>query len=298
MSRLLPSFSFDSSDADAFRVMTFNLCRAKARHRVNRWERRMPAVVNVLDRYSPDIVGTQEGLPEQLADIRAHFPEYAFVGGGRLGGAEDEHNAILYRQTRFKLLDHGNFWLSDTPEIPGSRSWGNRNPRMATWARFRDKETGKDIHHTNTHFDHEIPGARRRAAELVTSRLPADGASRIVTGDLNSFSWMRPLKFLMCGARGANLQDSAAMARESAPRRFAPTFHKWTGLGLYRIDYVLLSGAFSAGAVHTVRDRVDKRYPSDHFPFYADVRVGEAPVMESSPAMPVPALLAPSVTSA
>ncbi len=226
-----------------------------------------------MDRYDADIIGTQEGLAGALGDIRSHFPEYGFVGGGRMGGAEDEHNAIMYRASRFKLLDHGNFWLSDTPEVPGSRSWGNRVPRMATWARFLDKETDSTFHHTNTHFDHEMPGARRRAAELVSARLPREaGGAYLVTGDLNAFSWTRALKHLIA-PDGGGLRDSAALATKAAPKRFAPTFHKWTGLGLYRIDYVLTSGAFGVNEVTTVRDRVDGRYPSDHFPFFADVEL-------------------------
>jgi endonuclease/exonuclease/phosphatase family metal-dependent hydrolase len=258
------------------KVMTFNLRRRKESDGPNAWDARRDAAMEVIRRQAPDLIGTQEGLEEQVDFLAQCFPEYGILGEARLGGRRDEFNAIFYRKDRFHVRDAGNFWLSDTPDVPGSRTWGNLVPRMATWARLEDKDTGLPLHHLNTHLDHLVPSARAKGARLIESRLPKD-VPVVVTGDFNALQAGGTYRFLT-GAAG--LTDSRWASRTSVSRRWNPTFHRFTGRGLYRIDYILGRHVARFENHHVVRDRVEGKLPSDHFPVVSDLLVPslEAPV--------------------
>lgn len=253
------------------KVMTFNLRRNKESDGPNAWHQRKDAAVEVIRRHGPDLLGTQEGLEHQIGHIASNFPEYGVLGEARLGGRSDEFNAILYRKDRFRVLGTGNFWLSDTPDVPGSRTWGNLVPRMATWARLEDKDTGLPLHHVNTHLDHLIPSARVKGARLIQSRLPQD-VPVVVTGDFNALQRGGTYRFLT-GAHGAGLTDSRWASMGTVATRWNATFHHFTGRGLYRIDYILGRNVASFANHTTVRDRVDGKLPSDHFPVVTEMVV-------------------------
>lgn len=258
----------------ALRVMTFNLRRGTAADGRHRWRFRLPVARRVLESYLPDIVGTQEGLKEQLDELAEPFPEYARVGRPRL--PDDEHCAILYKPDRFRLLSHGDFWLSDTPAVAGSKTWGNYVPRMATWARFEDRQTGGAFQFWNTHLDHFAPSARRKGARLIAERLPDDEPA-VLVGDFNALPSGAVYKFLTATGNGrealdgAGLYDAWRWARRAMPTRWPATFHNYTGRGLYRIDYVFVGADVSVDHAETVRLREDGRWPSDHFPVYAEL---------------------------
>jgi endonuclease/exonuclease/phosphatase family metal-dependent hydrolase len=250
--------------AVALKVMSFNLRRRKESDGPNTWDHRRDAAVAVIQRHDPDLVGTQEGLPEQIDYIHDHFPEYGVLGEGRLGGRRDEHNAIFYRTEKFRVEAHGNFWLSDTPEEAGSRTWGNLVPRMATWARLVDKDTGGRFFHLNTHLDHLVPQARMRGATLIRQRLPHD-VPCVVTGDFNALQRGGTYRYLT-GHEGAGLVDSRWASATPVATKWNGTFHRFTGRGLYRIDYILGRHVAQFSHYAVVRDRVAGKLPSDHFP--------------------------------
>ena len=253
----------------SLRVMTFNLRRHKASDKENGWTQRRYAAAETIRRHAPDLVGTQEGLHDQVGYLEEQFPEYGFLGEARFGGRNDEFNAILYRKERFKVLGTGNFWLSDTPDVPGSRTWGNLVPRMATWARFMDKDTGNVFHHLNTHLDHLVPRARKLGALLIQKRLPKD-VPALVTGDFNALQRGGTYRYL---TGPAGLTDSRWACETPVESRWNATFHNFTGRGLYRIDYVLGRHVARYASYRVVRDRVEGKLPSDHFPVVADVAV-------------------------
>jgi len=248
----------------ALKVMSFNLRRRKESDGPNIWDARRDAAVGVIRRHRPDVVGTQEGLAEQIAYLQSNFQEYGFLGEGRLGGQADEHNAILYRKDKFRVLRSGNFWLSDTPDVPGSRHWGNFVPRMATWADLEDKDTGGRFHVLNTHLDHLVPAARKRGALLLQKRLPRD-VPCLVTGDFNALQRGGTYRYLT-GESGAALVDSRWASVTEVPTKWNGTFHRFTGRGLYRIDYILGRYVSQFSGYEVVRDRVEGKLPSDHFP--------------------------------
>lgn len=257
------------------KVMTFNLRRRKDSDGPNTWAERRDAAVEVIRRQSPDLLGTQEGLEDQVGFLSQHFPEYGRVGEARFGGRRDEFNAIFYRKDRFKVKAHGNFWLSDTPDKPGSRTWGNLVPRMATWARFQDKDTGLEFQHLNTHLDHLVPTARRRGAALIQERLAKD-IPVVMTGDFNALQQGGTYRYLTSD-KGARLVDSRWASRTPVSR-WNPTFHNFTGRGLYRIDYILGRHVEAFASYQVVRDRIDGRMPSDHFPVVTEAHLSTAPL--------------------
>ena len=122
--------------------MTFNL-RYASNQPPNAWQAQRPVAKTLIESSNPDIIGTQEGLWQQVKDLEADLPDYAWIGLGRDGGSRGEFMAIYYRRARLKPLEFDHFWLSDTPDRIGSTTWGNTNRRMVTWVRFKDREAGK-----------------------------------------------------------------------------------------------------------------------------------------------------------
>src|SRR5690606_12494158 len=128
------------------RVMKFNIRYGTANDGEDHWDKRKDMVVEVLRRHRPDIVGLQEALRFQIDFIREALPAYEELGVGREDGKRaGEYTVILHLKDRFSAEEQGTFWLSDTPEVPGSRTWGNRIPRICTWARFEDKRSSRRV---------------------------------------------------------------------------------------------------------------------------------------------------------
>jgi endonuclease/exonuclease/phosphatase family metal-dependent hydrolase len=193
---------------------------------------------------------------------------------GRDGGTRGEHMAIFYRTARLTPQAHGHFWLSDTPAVPGSNTWGGRSIRMVTWVRFLDRTTGKRFHAVNTHLDNAVEYARRRAAELLRDRLAAlDPALPIVlTGDFNTPA--RPGGYVYdLLVNPAGYRDSWTAAAVHGPAY--GTFHGYRPLVPYgpRIDWVLTTPDVTVLDTRVNTYRRDTQYPSDHLPVLARLRL-------------------------
>ncbi|MEU9115483.1 endonuclease/exonuclease/phosphatase family protein [Streptomyces sp. NPDC048483] len=253
------------------RVMTFNL-RYASDTRPNSWAERRPVMRSLLRREAPHLLGTQEGLYGQLRDIAEDLgPQYAWVGTGRGGGSQDEFAAIFYDARRLAPVAYDHFWLSDTPYLIGSATWGNTVIRMVTWVRFRDVRAGGEFYALNTHLDHANQYSREKSAALITERLGALDPSlpRIVTGDFNVAAHKNPVYEAMLGD-GA-LVDSWDVA-EQRSAQYA-TFHGYRPLvpDGDRIDWILTSAG-----VRTRRATINTfsehgQFPSDHLPVQAVV---------------------------
>ncbi len=176
--------------APPLRVMTFNVRLLTGNDGVNKWDARRDLVAEMLHAEDPDVIGTQELFKQQGDDIVERLPQFVWFGVGRRGGDEDEHMGVFYQKDRLRVIASGNFWLSDTPDVAGSRTWGNLYPRMVTWARFERIADGATFTFYNTHFpyrDIDEP-VRVRCAELIRDRLGKLPASErvILVGDFNT----------------------------------------------------------------------------------------------------------------
>ena len=247
---------------ESLHVMSFNLRHAGD----GSWARRRPVMAELLGREQPTLLGTQEGLYAQLKDIRRDLPDrYDWIGVGRAGGSRDEFVAVFYDTDRLDPIEFDHFWLSSTPAVIGSRSWGNRVVRMATWIRFADLRTGKEFVAVNTHFDHLSENARRRSAALVRERV-AGVTPVVLTGDFNTRA-TDSVSYDTLVAGG--LTDTWPAAQERRTPLYA-TFHGYYPLvpNGDRIDWILVRGATVAAAgINTFTH--DGRYASDHLPVQA-----------------------------
>lgn len=241
------------------------------------WSTRRGLLGRVLRETEADLIGTQELTGPQIPDLLAELPGMDLFGMDRLGGRDDEHCAILVRAARFEVLDHGEFWLSDTPETPGSISWDHLHPRLTTWVRLRERgsgaSAGRELLHANTHFPYrpEDERARELAASLLVLRLRglADGIPLVLTGDFNT----DPASGVH-GILAAELEDVRDTAPHSGPDG---TFHGFTGEPGRRIDWILQRGLRSL-ASRTLDDHEGAVWPSDHFPVLADLAWPEPPL--------------------
>lgn len=269
--------------ATPLEVMAFNIRYGTANDGANRWERRRDLVIGVLEDHAPHVVGLQEALRFQLDEIAAACSRYGEIGVGRSDGREaGEYAAILYDRERLAPLASGTFWLSETPQVPGSMSWGNRITRICTWAHLADRETGARFYLYNIHFDHQSAASRAHSAELVAARIAsrAHADPIILMGDFNAGESSAPIRFLRGEAERA-VQDDArtsppALRLRDTLRTVHPdvtddgTFGAWTGRrDGERIDWIFVSESFTVQDAAIVHDNAEGRYPSDHFPVRA-----------------------------
>ncbi|CAM5472326.1 endonuclease/exonuclease/phosphatase family protein [Rhodanobacter lindaniclasticus] len=259
------------------RVMTFNV-RVPVDKGANAWEHRRELMVQVIEAQHPDVLGTQELTQEQGEYLAAHLPGYAWFGQGREGGSKGEHMGVFYRTDRLEVLRSGDFWLSDTPDVPGSITWGQPYPRMVTWAQFRLRDGGGTFEYLNTHFPYRDEDVRPRmlgAEEILRwlDKLPPT-ARIVLTGDFNCAPDTPVHAKLTAGLHDAWVEA----ATRSGP---AKTFHNFTGNPDRRIDWILTRG-FTARRASTITTHEGARYPSDHFPVVAELVV--TPVAARTPA--------------
>ena len=263
-------------------VMTFNIRYGTAEDGDNRWERRRDLLFEVIRSENADILGLQEALRFQIDEILAAAPDYAFVGVGRDDGrSAGEYSAILYRRARLSIIDSGTFWFSDTPEQPGSMTWGNRITRICTWARVRER-SGDSFYVYNLHLDHESQPSRERSVQLLARRIRSRAAPDdpvIVTGDFNvdeqnpAMRWLLGNEATLAGETTAGIRLADTFRALHPDARGAGTFNDFkTGqIEESKIDYVLTDGGFVAHEARIVHTSRDGRYPSDHFPVVASV---------------------------
>ncbi|HEX5729140.1 endonuclease/exonuclease/phosphatase family protein [Microbacterium sp.] len=257
-------------------VMTFNIRRRIDRtwRRADRWRDRLPKIQKLLREESPTLLGVQEALPDQAAALaEALGREYRFAGHGTLPGPTGEGCPLFYDTRRLELLDWGQTALSDHPDEPGSRSWGNLIPRVLVRAEFRDRATSLRLVALNTHLDPFSRRSRARAAEHIRDVVAHQELPVLVTGDLNARPRSRAITTLL--ANGA-LRD----AWDRAERRATPP---WNTFGAYRepragsarIDWIAVTAGVRVLRVAINGRRINGGWPSDHLPVHAVIRLPE-----------------------
>jgi len=266
-----------------FRIMTFNV-KFASEEGEHKWSERRPVLKNAILSEDPDLIGTQEVLFHQLQHICADLPGYDWIGLGRAGGSRSEFMAIFYRPQRFEPIAYDHFWLSDTPDVIASRTWGHDSPRMVTWALFREKGTGIESYHWNSHLDNQSEAARQRSADLLMSRLRSTEPSRpaVVTGDFNADQGSITHQKMIAPLEGkVNLTDAWDEAEVQDGSQVS-TCHGWRGPNdsEQRIDWVLMSSEFRCRRAKVVTYQEQDRYPSDHFPVVCDLELEQRVLVE------------------
>jgi endonuclease/exonuclease/phosphatase family metal-dependent hydrolase len=251
------------ASAQQVKVMTYNIRLDTPVDSINQWPKRTQKVFDLIKKYDPDILGVQEAIHHQLMDLVKNLPQYDYVGVGRDDGkTKGEYSAILYKKEKFTVLQQGTFWLSETPEVPGSKSWDAAITRVASWAKLRDKKTKKDFLSINTHFDHIGKEARRNSADLLKKKANELGKNLpvIITGDFNCTRSDPPYSTIM-HPEGISLIDPA-------PVEPAGTFcgFKVNGIECRAIDYLFCTDHWKASDYKVITDNDGKYYPSDHLP--------------------------------
>ncbi len=279
--RTRPQKSVTAAASANIRIMTFNIRYGTANDGENRWGLRRSSVFKLLRDQDPDIIGVQEALRFQLDELRTALPQYGEIGTGRDDGkTAGEYAAILYRSPRFAAKRQGTFWFSDTPDVPGSKSWGNNIPRICTWALLADSGSGKSLYVFNVHLDHESQRSREQSALLLQERIQnvETGTPIIVLGDFNTGEQNLTVRII---------QGEDALTDNLSPRRtkFADTyrlihpravevgtFHAFSGERTgEKIDYIFVSPGVTVLEAEILHFKVDGRYPSDHFPVTARI---------------------------
>lgn len=237
----------------------------------NGWAQRCPVICSIINFEGPQIFGTQEVKHNQLVDMLKDLDGYSYIGVGRDDGKEaGEYSAIFYKKDWLKLLDSGNFWLSETPDKPGL-GWDAVCIRICSWGKFQDNETKLTFYFFNLHMDHIGIKARHEVAKLVISKMKeiAKGAPVIMTGDFNVDQTSDPYKVF---AASGVLKDSY----EAAKQRFAysGTFNNFDQdySGNERIDHIFVSPKFDVDHYAILTNSywlgITRRNPSDHYPVF------------------------------
>ncbi|MGN0847213.1 MAG: endonuclease/exonuclease/phosphatase family protein [Kiritimatiellia bacterium] len=284
------------------RVGTYNIRMSPGdRGTPNAWEARRADLVALVRRLDLDVFGMQEVCPDQAKYLAEELPEYVYVGDHR--GADrksDEASPVCYRKSRFNALKSGTFWLSETPEVPASKSWGTACTRVCSWLLLEDKRTGKRFCFANTHTDHISAEAREKGMLLVIERMKEFGAGVpiVFTGDHNCREDEKPAMAV------AKILRNALYESKTPPAGPWRTFDGWKwrdrevaatealkhpierrnmrkqaqdGAPDFgpRIDYIYVSPGVTVRdyATHADARPGAKLYPSDHFPVTATIEL-------------------------
>lgn len=283
---LLGAFLVSAASANELRVLSYNIRYNNKADGVNIWADRKDDVARVIGTSQRgDIVGLQEATYVQISDLEERLPAYAWFGKGRKDGLKKgEFSCIFYRTDRFELLEHGDFWISETPDVPGSKSWKTSKPRMCTWGRLKDKATDQEFYAFNTHLDHMSELAREKGAALILEKRAAltGDLPYFLTGDLNSTEDSVPYAMLsgQTPVDGAisPLRDTRYIAKKKADGPSGTfTTENWTMPNTNGpIDYIFVSPNVEVLEYFVSEERrADGHYPSDHLPVLAILRFTE-----------------------
>jgi len=260
-----------SAQDTVLNIMSFNLRHGLAKDGDNSWPNRRELLLETIKHCNPDILGTQECRDMQAEYLEQNLPEYRWIGIGRDPGGQGEMTAVYYRKNLLLPIASGNFWLSETPEIPASKSWDSSLTRICTWVRFQHIPSGRFFLHMNTHFDHIGNEARIHSAELLVKQAAALAGDLpvIITGDFNAIGEKsRPWAIF----QGAGFQDSWLTAgQRQGPKTSCSNFKAPDPNSEERIDWILYKGAFKAQTAEIVTYSREGRYPSDHYPVTASL---------------------------
>lgn len=267
---LIVSASIQSQELN---VMTFNIRYNTKNDSLNAWPYRKDKAASQVLFHNVHILGVQEALHDQVMDLAQSLTQYKYTGVGRDDGkTKGEYSAIFYDTTRLTLLGSSTFWLSLTPDVPGSKGWDANITRIVTWAKFREIKSRKVFFVFNTHFDHIGKEARRESAKLIKQKVKdiAGTSPVIVTGDFNAMPSDDPIKILVDSNDANRFIDTKSIAKTP---HYGPV-GTFNGFGSKErdaepIDFIFIKGKWKVMQHATLSQSWGGRFSSDHFPVFA-----------------------------
>ncbi len=265
----------EKPESDQIKVISLNIRYDNPADSLNAWTFRAPVVTRFLLKEQPDLIGLQEVLSGQYEYLDSVLSDYGSVGAGREDGVRSgEMNPVFFRKDRFDLVRNLTFWLSETPEIPGSKAWNSSLPRIVTWVELADKTTHDHFFFFNTHFAHDSDTAQIMSAKLLLSKIETITANFpfVITGDFNTLPGSQAYAILTGPAESVPLLMDAKEISEDNPEGPAYTYNGFsdtTGTG--RIDYIFVRNGLRV-LDHRVFIKKERHvFISDHWPVEAIV---------------------------
>jgi endonuclease/exonuclease/phosphatase family metal-dependent hydrolase len=280
---LLSVYSFNGcsnrSGRDRIKVMTLNIRIDTPYDSINTWLNRAEMVCDFLKDEKPDLLGMQEVLLHQYEALDSALEDYMSIGVGRRDGAKSgEMNPIFFRKDRFDLVRTITFWLSETPDIPGSQAWGANLPRIVTWAELVERNSSEHLFFFNTHFAHDSDSARIMSSKMLLNKVDtiASGFPFIITGDFNMLPTSRGYAILTGPAESVPLLQDSYEISEKRPYGPEYTFNSFSDMGgSGRIDYIFVKEGMEVLDHRTTIKKERGVYISDHWPVEAIVSLNK-----------------------
>lgn len=271
ISLLFSLTGFSQEKNTGVKVASFNIRLDTPKDSLNAWPLRKENVKALIQYHGFEIIGIQEAFHHQLICL-TEMPGFAYFGAGRDDGkTAGEHSAILYKKDRFKIIKSGNFWLSETPDVPAKGWDATCCNRICSWAEFKDEQSGNNFYVFNAHFDHQGVIARKESGTLMVEKIKAiaKNAPVICMGDFNSTPETQQIKAI------SSLLNDTYIVTKQPPYGPVGTSNGFvfTAPMQNRIDYVFVSKHFEVLKYGVLTDAKDQRYPSDHFPVVADINL-------------------------
>ncbi len=267
----------ENSDKNAIKVMTLNVRYDNPRDSLNAWPKRESMVIDYILDAKPDLLGMQEVLFHQYAVLDSALADYISIGVGRNDGAKSgEMNPVFFRKDRFDLVRSKTFWLSSTPDLPGSMGWGASLPRIVCWMELVDKKNHEHLYFFNTHFAHDSDSARVMSSQILLQSIDsiANGFPFVITGDFNMPPSGEGYSILTGPHESVPLIEDSFTISDKTPSGPSDTFNGFSDVKTSgRIDYIFVRSGLKVLEHKTEVKKVRGVYISDHWPVQATVSI-------------------------
>ena len=269
---IMSSCKLNDNHQAEVKVMSFNIRFPAEEGRPHDWSKRKENLLQLILDHPSDFIGLQEAVPIQVEYLAENLPEYGYTSRSREASPDEgEAVPIFYNREKWNMVEDGHFWLSDTPEVPGSVTWGNAWIRMVTWGIFVHRENADTILVINTHFDNVSQPSREKSTELTLERIEkkANGHPVLLIGDLN----VREDNIVIEKIEQEGFSDTYREVHPE-PQQTDFTFHGWTDpVGHSRIDYIFARGHGETIDSYVIREHEGEIYPSDHFAVFSHIKI-------------------------
>ena len=276
-----------------FKVASLNIRNSRGRDGRNIWDNRKDIILDFINNQEISVLGLQEVLPDQYSYLKNNLPNYTITGVSRLGTKDrGESCPVIFNQDRFKLLDSSTFWLSETPQQTGSKSWRTAFARIVTWVKLLDLKSEQSFYFFNTHFDHYSKEARRRSALLLLSKINRIAKKQpfILAGDFNCEPGSEPYQILTGKWKGIPKLEPGLLIKTEKQKKSMFTYNGFNENKHHElIDHIFLSSNIKNIATKIHKIKKDGIFISDHYPIVSKVRLtgdkskhGRGPVLPLS----------------